>query len=451
VSASRFPEGFRWGAATASYQIEGAWDEDGKGASIWDTFCHAPGNIRGGDTGDVACDHYHRYADDVALMRDLGLRAYRFSVSWPRVVPGGVGAVNQLGLDFYDRLVDALLAAKIEPALTLFHWDLPQALQDRGGWASRETIDAFVAYADVVSARLADRVAMWVTHNEPSVVATDGHVVGEHAPGLTDPALGIQVAHHLLVSHGLAVPVLRTNGAREVGIAINVWPQEPATDTPEDVAAAERQYAAEAGWFLDPLYAEGYPAEIMATYERLGWAPKVSSGDMEAIAAPIDFLGLNYYSRSVVRADPASEPFGTEGVDEPGEYTDVGWLVIPDGLYDLLMRVHRDHEPAAIYITENGAAFTDVVSSDGAIHDARRVAYLSGHFEAAARAVADGAPLRGFFVWSLMDNFEWAEGYSKRFGLVRVDYETLERTVKDSGWFLRDVIRENTPRSLGAS
>ena len=436
-----FPADFLWGAATAAYQIEGGWDEDGKGPSTWDTFSHTPGKVAGGDTGDVACDHYHRWRDDIALMRDLGLRSYRFSVSWPRVLPAGVGAVNEPGLDFYDRLVDGLLAADIVPALTLFHWDLPQALQDRGGWGARETIDAFVAYADVVSRRLGDRVPMWITHNEPSVVAVDGHVVGEHAPGLRDRALGLQVAHNLLVSHGLAVPVIRSHApGADVGITINVWPQKAATDAPEDVAAAERQYAGEAGWYLDPFYGRGYPADIWAIYEERGVAPAVLPGDLAAIATPTDFLGLNYYSRSTVRADPSEEPFGAAGVDEPGEYTDVGWLVVPDGLHDLLTRVWHDHGPAAIYVTENGAAFPDEVARDGAIHDDRRLAYLRGHFLAARRAMDDGVPLRGYFVWSLLDNFEWAEGYDKRFGIVRVDFDTLERTVKDSGHWLRDVI-----------
>ncbi|MEP6758339.1 MAG: GH1 family beta-glucosidase [Actinomycetota bacterium] len=436
-----FPADFLWGAATAAYQIEGAWQEDGKGPSIWDTFSHTPGNIARGETGDVACDHYHRWTDDIALMRDLGLRAYRFSVSWPRVLPEGTGHANEPGLDFYDRLIDGLLAADIAPVATLFHWDLPQALQDLGGWRARETIDAFVAYADIVSRRLGDRVPMWITHNEPSVVAIDGHVVGEHAPGLRDPALGLQVAHHLLVSHGLAVQVIRANApAAEIGITINVWPQRAASDAPQDAAAAERQYAADAGWYLDPLYGNGYPEEIWNLYASAGIAPAVADGDLETIAVPTDFLGLNYYSRSLVRADPSAEPFGAVAVDEPGEYTDVGWLVIPDGLYDLLTRVWRDHRPQAIYVTENGAAFTDVVAADGSIHDGRRLAYLREHFHAAHRALAEGVPLRGYFVWSLLDNFEWAEGYDKRFGIVRVDFDTLERTVKDSGRWYRDVI-----------
>jgi len=436
-----FPEAFLWGAATSAYQIEGGWDADGKGPSVWDTFSHTPGKVAGGDTGDVACDHYHRWSQDVALMRDLRLRAYRFSVSWPRVVPEGTGVVNEVGLDFYDRLVDGLLDVGIAPMLTLFHWDLPQALQDRRGWGARETVDAFVAYADVVSRRIGDRVPMWITHNEPSVVAVDGHVVGGHAPGLRDPALGLQVAHHLLVSHGLAVPVIRANApAAQVGIAINVWPQQPATEAPEDVAAAERQYAVEAGWYLDPLHGKGYPAAIWDVYQAVGIAPSVRGGDMATIATPIDFLGLNYYSRSLVRADPSEEPFGVAGVYESGHHTDVGWLVMPRGLYDLLTRVWRDHRPPAIYVTENGAAFSDVVAADGAVHDEQRVAYLRGHLEAAYSAMTEGVPLRGYFVWSLLDNFEWAEGYDKRFGLVRVDFDTLERTVKDSGRWYRDTI-----------
>ncbi len=446
-----FPDGFLWGAATAAYQIEGAWDEDGRGASIWDTFCHKRGTIVDGDTGDVACDHYHRHRADVTLMGNLGLRGYRFSVSWPRVMPEGAGRVEHRGLDFYDRLVDDLLGASITPMLTLFHWDLPQALQDRGGWISREIVEAFVDYADVVSAALGDRVALWITLNEPSVVAMDGHVVGEHAPGISDPAIGIEVAHNLLVSHGLAVSALRANGARQVGIAINVWSQRAATEAPGDLAAADRRYAAEAGWYLDPLYGKGYPAEILDIYESKGWAPPIVDGDMDVIATPTDFLGLNYYSESVVRADQAHEPFGTADAEEPGERTDVGWLVAPDGLFDVLTRVDRDHSPPAIYVTENGAAFTDVVSADGSVHDERRVAYLRDHFEAAGRAIEEGVPLLGYFVWSLLDNFEWAEGFSKRFGIVRVDYETLERTVKDSGWFLRDVIRANGLPEGGAA
>jgi beta-glucosidase len=444
VTDARFPEGFVWGAATAAYQIEGAWLEDGKGLSIWDVFSHTPGAIARGETGDVACDHYHRMPQDVALMRELGLGAYRFSVSWPRVLPEGTGEVNERGLDFYDRLVDELLGAGIAPMATLYHWDLPEKLQARGGWGWRPITEAFAAYADAVSARLGDRVQWWITHNEPSVVATDGHAVGEHAPGLRDPGLAVEVAHHLLVSHGLAVPAIRANASSaEVGIAINVWPQLPVSRHPEDVAAAERRYAAEARWYLDPLAGRGYPVEILEMLERLGWAPPVLEGDLTTIAVPTDFLGLNYYSRALVRADPADEPWGAADVDEEGEVTDMGWLVRPEGLTELLTRVHREHAPRAIYVTENGAAYPDEVRPDGSIRDEGRIAYIRAHLMAARRAIEEGVPVRGYFVWSLMDNFEWAEGYDKRFGIVRVEPGTLERTVKDSGWWFRDVAAAN--------
>jgi beta-glucosidase len=439
----RFPDGFLWGAATAAYQIEGAWDEDGKGASIWDTFSHTPGRIHGGDTGDVACDHYHRFRGDVAIMRELGLKAYRFSVSWPRVLPEGRGRVNRAGLDFYSRLVDALLEDGIAPALTLYHRDLPQALQDRGGWGSRETIDAFAAYADVVARTLSDRVALWMTLNEPWAVAFEGHATGELAPGLRDPKLAVQVAHNLLVSHGLAVPVLRANGARKVGITISVRPADPASASAEDANAADLHSAREASWFLDPLYGRDYPAEILSIYERLGWAPEVQDGDMNVIAAPTDFLGLNYYSHVVVRHDAGAAPFGIVEVQQAGELTEMGWPIDPHALYDLLTRVQEDLRPTEVYVTGNGAAFHDEVSPDSRVHDERRVSYLREHFRAAARAIEDGVPLRGYFVWSLLDNFEWTEGYSKRFGIVRIDYETQQRTIKDSGYFLREVIAAN--------
>ena len=439
----QFPDGFLWGAATAAYQIEGAWDEDGKGPSIWDTFVRLPGKIRSGETGDVACDHYHRWCEDVALMRELGLGAYRFSVSWPRILPEGRGRVNRAGLDFYSRLVDALLEARVAPVVTLYHRDLPQALQDRGGWGSRETIDAFVEYADVVSRALGDRVALWMTLNEPWAVAFEGHDTGEHAPGLRDPKLAVQVAHNLLVSHGLAVPVLRANGASSIGITISVRPADPASASAEDVDAARLHRAREAGWFLDPLYGRGYPTEILQIYERLGWAPEVRGGDMDAIASPTDFLGLNYYSHVAVRHDAEAAPFQIAEVPQAGELTETGWPVNPRALHDLLIGVHADVGPTDLYVTGNGAAFVDEVPPDGRVHDERRGSYLREHFRSAARAIQAGVPLRGYFVWSLLDNFEWAEGYSKRFGIVRVDYDTQRRTIKDSGHFLREVIAAN--------
>jgi beta-glucosidase len=439
----RFPDGFLWGAATAAYQVEGAWDADGKGPSIWDTFVRVPGRIRNGDTGDVACDHYHRFSEDVEVMRELGLKAYRFSVSWPRVLPEGRGPVNGAGLDFYSRLVDALLEAGIAPALTLYHRDLPQALQDRGGWGTRETVDAFVEYAHVASRALLDRVDLWMTVNEPWAVAFEGHATGEHAPGLRDPRLAVKVAHNLLLAHGLAVPVLRANGARKVGITVSVRPADPASTSTVDADAADLHFSREAGWFLDPLYGRGYPAEVLKIYERLGWAPEVRDGDMDAISEPTDFLGLNYYSHVLVRRDPGAAPFGIAEVPQAGDHTSMGWPIDPQALHGLLTRVQEDPRPTDVYLTGNGAAFDDEVGEDGRVHDERRVSYLREHLRAAARAIGDGVPLRGYFVWSLLDNFEWAEGYSKRFGIVRVDHETQRRTIKDSGYFLRDVIAAN--------
>ncbi len=442
MAGSRFPDTFLWGAATAAYQIEGAWNEDGKGESIWDRFSHTPGKTQNGDTGDVACDHYHRWREDVALMRDLGLRAYRFSVSWPRVLPAGVGAVNNAGLDFYDRLVDALLEAGIQPFLTLYHWDLPQALQDRGGWAARETVAAFANYADVVSRRLGDRVKHWITHNEPWVVAFLGHQTGEHAPGITNGPW-LLVAHHLLLSHGEAVPVLRHNspGAR-VGITLNMSPAHPASESEADRAAALRFDGFMNRWFLDPLYGRGYPPDMLALYGT--HAPTVGAdGDLERIAVPTDFLGVNYYNRTIIRNDPDAPLQIASVTPEDAEFTTMGWEVYPDGLRELLIRLHRDYAPARLYVTENGAAYPDTIAADSSVHDTARVRYLAGHFQAAAAAIAAGAPLAGYFVWSLMDNFEWAFGYSQRFGIVYVDYATQRRIPKDSAHFYRSVIAEN--------
>ncbi len=441
-SVAAFPDGFLWGAATAAYQIEGAWDEEGRGKSIWDVFSHQPGRTVNGDTGDVACDHYHRFEEDVALMKALGLGAYRFSVSWSRVLPDGTGRVNERGLDFYRRLVDALLGAGIVPALTLYHWDLPQALQERGGWQNRETVDAFVVYAEVVAEALADCVPLWITHNEPSLHAIVGHALGVYAPGIADLKTSLRVAHHLLLSHGLAVRALRAAGAPKVGITLVLEPAEPATDEPTDVEAAARYDEYLNGWYLDPLFRRRYPERVWRWFEERGLAPSVEPGELEAIAAPIDFLGVNYYHRRVTAHDPL-EPLEAREVEMPGERTAMGWEVHPQSFYEVLTKVAREYRPAEIHVTENGAAYEDVVDADGHVHDERRVAYLDAHLHAAARAIADGVPLRGYFVWSLLDNFQWAQGYAKRFGIVHVDFETLERTVKDSGWFLRDVAAGN--------
>jgi len=428
----RFPANFLWGAATASYQIEGAWDADGKGESIWDRFSHTPGKVTDNDTGDVACDHYHRYREDIALMRRLGLKAYRFSVSWPRVLPQGTGRVNPAGLDFYDRLVDALLAANIEPFLTLHHWDYPQALQEQGGWARRENLPAFADYAVLMVKRLGDRVRKWATFNEPGVIAWDGYMSGEHAPGIVgNMALTQQVAHNLLVAHGLATQAIRAaRPDAEVGIVINLWPPEPASDDPTDVEAAERAWNTSETVFMHPLFRGYYqPALLDAGSET---RPEIQPGDMATIAQKLDFFGLNYYSRALV---------GAQGYVEsvPGsEYTEMGWEVHPPALRRLLNRIHRDYDLPPVYITENGAAFKDEVGPDGGVKDERRLAYLREHFIQTRLAMRDGVDVRGYFVWSLLDNFEWGHGYTKRFGIVRVDYDTLARTIKDSGkWYSR--------------
>ncbi|MCP9486288.1 MAG: GH1 family beta-glucosidase [Gaiellaceae bacterium MAG52_C11] len=450
MSDDGFPAGFLWGAATAAYQIEGAWAEEGRGPSIWDTFSHLPGRIAAGDTGDVACDHYHRWREDVAIMRELGLNAYRFSVSWSRVLPEGTGRVNQRGLDFYRQLVEALLEAAIEPALTLYHWDLPQALQDRGGWRNRETVGAFVEYAGVVADALADRVPMWITHNEPSLHASVGHALGVYAPGLTDWGTSFQAAHHLLLSHGLAVPALRAAGAGKIGITLVLEPAEPASDEAADREAAERYEQYLNGWYLDPIFRGRYPESLWSWLAARELTPVVEDGDLAAIAAPIDFLGANYYHRRVTAAG-ADEPLLLSEIDVPGEVTEMGWEVCPRALYDVLTTVAREYRPAELFVTENGAAFRDVVDPDGRVRDARRIAYLSAHVDAARSALRDGVPLRGYFVWSLLDNFQWAQGYSKRFGVVHVDYETQRRTVKDSGWFWRELARTNGAQHPGVA
>lgn len=441
-----FPAGFLWGTATSAYQVEGAWDEDGRGPSIWDTFAHTPGKVENGDTGDVACDHYHRYREDIALMRDLGLNGYRFSVSWTRVLPAGTGRVNQRGLDFYQCLVEALLRANITPVLTLYHWDLPQALQDRGGWANRETVHAFVSYADIVARTLGDRVPLWITHNEPSLHSTVAHGLGRAAPGITDWRTALQVSHHLQLAHGLAATALRAAGATRVGTTLLLSPTEPASESQADRDAAQRYHEHFNAWYLDSIFRARYPETLWTWLEARGLEPAVASGDLTAIAVPLDFLGVNYYHRRVVAHDPVG-PFGPLAFRElnpaGGEYTAMDWEVYPEGLYQILMMVNRDYRPPEIFVTENGAAFDDVVGADGQVHDDDRVAFLAGHFEATRRAIANGVPVRGYFVWSLLDNFQWASGYAKRFGIVYVDYASQRRLIKDSGAFMRAVARHN--------
>jgi beta-glucosidase len=434
-----FPSDFIWGAATASYQIEGAAFEDGRGESVWDRFSATPGKVRAGDSGAVACDFYHRYRDDIRLMRELGLDAFRFSISWPRVIPEGRGTVNAAGLDFYDRLVDELLANDIEPFATLFHWDTPQALEDEGGWPERATAEAFVEYTEAIVGRLGDRVRRWMTHNEPWVHAWIGYAWGEHAPGRTSEVDAVAAAHHLLLSHGWATEAIRrTAPDAQVGIVLNLAHAYPASDSPEDEAAAWRVDGEGNRWFLDPIFRGSYPVDLLDRNELL--MPVLQDGDLEAIAAPIDFLGVNNYFRFVVGAGPNGPQF----VANPeAQHTDMGWEVHPDGLYKLLVRVASDYAPPAIYVTENGAAFGDVRVHDGAVHDPERTAYLETYIDAVGRATAEGAPVKGYFVWSFLDNFEWGHGYSKRFGIVYIDYPTLERVPKDSFYWYRDLIAAN--------
>lgn len=439
-----FPDDFTWGAATASYQIEGAVNDEGRGESIWDTFCTLPGKIDHGDTGAIACDHYYRYKDDVRLMKTIGLDAYRFSIAWPRVLPQGTGAVNPAGLDFYDHLVDELLAAEIEPWATLYHWDLPQALEDAGGWPDRRTMDAFLNYADVVTRRLGDRVKRWMTFNEPWVSAFKGYGDGEHAPGRADWRDYLRAAHHQLLAHARAVPVIRQNAGAlaHVGIVLNLYHIDPASDSPEDRATAHRVDGFHNRWYLDALYTGAYPADMVALYGDL--MAGIDPHEMqEQLAVPGDFLGINYYFRMVVTHDETMNgPVQFRQTSPPGEYTAMDWEISPVSMYQKLMRVHRDYAPNAIYITENGAAFEDAVLNNQ-VHDGRRTAFYQQYLAEAQRAIAEGVPLKGFFAWSLFDNFEWARGYSKRFGIAYVDFATQRRVLKDSGKWYGQVIRQN--------
>ena len=442
----RFPDEFRWGVASASYQIEGGVSEGGRLPSIWDTFSHTPGATRDGDTGDVADDHYHRWPEDVELLSELGVDMYRFSLAWPRLQPTGSGALNEEGIDFYSRLVDAQLERGIEPWVTLYHWDLPQTLQDAGGWPQRDTAERFAEYASLVYERLHDRVSYWTTLNEPWCSAFLGHAQGRHAPGIQDDEAALRAAHHLLLGHGLAVEAMRAQGDTDsrFGITLNLYPVQPATEEPADVDAARRIDALANRLFLDPVLLGRYPSDIPEL--------PVQPGDEDHIAAPIDVLGVNYYSRHVVRAGDGSERAGpspwvgsgdVEFVGRGLPRTEMDWEIDEQGLYDVLTRVHREYPGIALFVTENGAAFPDEVSADGTVADPDRVAYLDSHFRAAHRAIADGVDLRGYFVWTLMDNFEWGHGFSKRFGLVHIDYETLKRTPKDSARWYGEVTRRN--------
>ena len=440
-----FPPGFVWGVATSSYQIEGGATEDGKGESIWDRFCRIPGAIADGSNGDAACDHYHRWREDLDLIAALGVDAYRFSISWPRVRPGGAGAWNAKGLDFYERLVDGLLERGVKPYVTLNHWDLPAELQDGGGWAHRDTVHRFVEYALGVHDRLGDRVAAITTHNEPWVIATLGHETGVFAPGLKSRATAAQVSHHLLLSHGLALQALRAAGCRsQLGIVLNLSPVHAATASAADLALARLEDGRGLRWYLDPLFKAAYPPDVL---EFLGAdAPCVEPGDLQAIATPMDFLGINYYSRTVVSAGSAWDT-ARGGM----EVTEMGWEIYPDGLTELLLRLHHDYAVPPLYVKENGGAFKDRVV-DGQVHDADRVAYIASHIAAVGDALAQGVRMAGYMVWSLLDNFEWASGYEKRFGIVHVDYATQRRTMKDSAhWYRAFLQGQRAKRAMAAT
>ena len=445
----RFPNNFLWGAATSAYQVEGATGADGRGTSIWDTFAAVPGNIEDATSGDVTSDHYHRWREDVALMKRIGLKAYRFSIAWPRILPDGTRAsYNEAGMAFYEGLVDALLDAGIEPLVTLYHWDLPQALEDAGGWPERATVDAFVDFADVVTSRLGDRVKRWITHNEPSIVAWLGYLEGVHAPGRTSWDEALAAAHHVLLSHGRALPVIRANSfGCEVGIALMVVPAEAASPS----AADTRAYAFFEGmwnrWFLDPVFGRGYPREFvdLLVEDSLLKGTElafVQDGDLNEIATATDFLGINCYSRAVLRSDKLPERDNSERTvfESDIDRTDMGWEAHPDALRRAIFEVWKEYGPDQIYVTENGAAYA-TGPVDGRVPDMRRQRYLKNHLRSAHQAIEAGAPLKGYFVWSLLDNFEWGLGFAKRFGLVWVDYETGERIMKDSAYTYRDIIK----------
>lgn len=434
----RFPNRFLWGTATASYQVEGAVDQDGRGPSIWDTFSHAPGNVEQGHTGDVANDQYNRYPGDIALMKQLGVDAYRFSIAWPRVYPEGGGAVNQPGVDHYRRLCDALLEAGIEPVPTLYHWDLPQALEDKGGWPERDTALRFVDYAVTCFDALGDRVNRWITLNEPFCTAILGYHVGVHAPGVKDRPKAYRAIHHLNLAHGMAVRAFRGENRRgEIGTTLNMQTPRPATRSAEDIEAADRAADLGTRMFLDPVLGNGYPERHLAAYPEVSLP--IEDGDMEVIAEPIDFLGVNYYWEHAAAHDP-DHPEGFRFVADYQPKTEMGWSIVPLGLYRHLKWLDDHTGGLALYVTENGCATADAVSADGRVHDTGRVDYLRGHFSAAASAMQEGVNLQGYFVWSFVDNFEWAFGYTRRFGIVYCDYETLERIPKDSFYYYRDVI-----------
>jgi beta-glucosidase len=441
-----FPPEFAWGAATAAFQIEGATTADGRGESIWDRFASTPGKVWNGDTGEPACEHYYRWREDLDLIASLGIRAYRFSISWPRIQPNGSGPANPAGLDFYRRLVEGLLERGVTPLATLYHWDLPQALEDEGGWASRDVVERFAEYAELVFAGLGDLVEDWTTHNEPYVTSFLGYALGTKAPGATDWRRALRASHHALLSHGTVVRAFRESGRRgRIGITLDLTVARPGGDSDDDRAAARRLDGHHNRWFLDPILRGDYPADMLGLYEeRFGRLDAIEPGDLETIAQPIDYLGVNFYRPNVVTACDDDSVLALRDMPVDADLTAMGWPVVPEALTELLVGIKRDYGDVPLLITENGAAFEDRSNGTDVIEDPRRVAYLEGHLEAVEQAIAAGVDVRGYYVWSLLDNFEWEHGYSQRFGIVYVDFETQRRIPKRSALWYRDRIADAT-------
>ncbi|SER49262.1 broad-specificity cellobiase [Gracilibacillus ureilyticus] len=439
----QFPKDMKWGTATASYQIEGAANEDGRGVSIWDTFSKTPGNVVNGDNGDIACDSYHRFEEDIELMKELGIDVYRFSIAWPRIFPNGTGEINQKGLDYYHRLVDKLIESDIEPMCTLYHWDLPQALQDKGGWNNRETIDAFVQYAEVIFKEFSGKINKWLTLNEPWCISFLSNYIGVHAPGNKNLQLAAQISHHLLVTHGLTVKKFRETGIDgQIGFAPNTTWLEPYSNRQEDIDACNREIGWYVEWFMDPVFKGSYPDFMLEWFKKKGVELDIQDGDMEKINQPIDFLGINYYTGHIARHKENEGLLDWEMVEMNYDRTDIGWPIFPEGFYKVLMRIKESYGDIPIYITENGSCYNDE-PENGQVKDSGRINYLQQHLTALSRAIASGVNIKGYITWSLMDNFEWAEGYTMRFGIVHVNYRTLERTKKDSYYWYKQTVANN--------
>lgn len=440
-----FPEGFLWGTTTSAYQIEGGYRSDGKGESVWDRFTHIPGRINNNDTGDEACDHYHRYEEDVKLLKELGVKSYMFSIAWPRIFPEGKGEPNKKGMDFYRNLIGLLVENGIKPVVTLFHWEMPQKLQDAGGWANRETALHFERYARYVFKELGNTVPFWITFSEPWVSSFVSYWFGGHPPGIRDYSTAMLAAHNIMLAHGMAVRAFREMEMQgEIGISLNLNPVYPASEDEMDIAAAKRHSDFLNGWFLDPIFRGKYPEELVNWLSNKVVFPEIEAGDMEIISTPIDFLGLNSYSSSSALHDPGNWPLQLAFANTGKARTDSGWEIYPEGLYDLLIYLHEKYNGVKIIITENGASFKDIVESNGRIEDNDRLNYLNEHIIQVHKAINEGVNVVGYNVWSFLDNFEWNSGYSKRFGLIYVDYETQKRTIKKSGLWYKKVIERNS-------